>query len=234
MGSEAELEACSLPKLALFSIPPMQSPVHSGMLTPPLHTSASVPFRWEEEPGKPRPCTALITLPPNNNGPKCLELPPRLLMESKITKTPSPTTVLDGPDEDKSIFSSSSFRFIRKFEGSFNSTVSSPERGQLGTIVLGKRSGNKTRRGFFGSWRLKTLKGSSGNKHVGGDSFVFPSSIDVADHCNIDDDQCGSTTRVKRARIRSNGSFSTLSQARSHFWAASCSAGIARSESAVG
>ncbi|XP_020210916.1 uncharacterized protein LOC109795788 [Cajanus cajan] len=46
----------------------------------PLHSSASVPFRWEEEPGKPWPCSALISFS-NVNPPKSLELPPRLLFK---------------------------------------------------------------------------------------------------------------------------------------------------------
>ncbi|KAK7338075.1 hypothetical protein VNO77_18673 [Canavalia gladiata] len=62
----------------------MQSPEEekSGMLTPPLHTSASVPFRWEQEPGKPIP----FLLTHSDLLPKCLKLPPRLLI-------PSPTTL---------------------------------------------------------------------------------------------------------------------------------------------
>ncbi|KAJ1429473.1 hypothetical protein SESBI_08241 [Sesbania bispinosa] len=67
-GSEAEVDAehSKTPKLPLFNHPPMHSPERSGMVTPPLHTSASVPFGWEEEPGKPRPCTALVSfsIPP--------------------------------------------------------------------------------------------------------------------------------------------------------------------------
>ncbi|KAA8520763.1 hypothetical protein F0562_014965 [Nyssa sinensis] len=209
MGSEVEPQPCSTPKLPLFSIPPMQSPEPSGMLTPPLYTSASVPFRWEEEPGKPRPCAILTLCNPNNNGPKCLELPPRLLMESKFTKTPSPTTVLDGPYVGRPIFQSSSFRFIGERLGSFGSSSSlSPERGQLGAMVLSKR-GHKER-GFFGTRGQRTLKIKVCEKDVEGGSCVFSSSMDIADDES-------SNPGVKMTR---NGSFTTLSQPRSPFWAA--------------
>lgn len=55
-----------------------------GMLTP-LHTSTSIPILWEEEPGRPRPCTNLVPLPNSIkfNEPKlCLETHLRLYMES--------------------------------------------------------------------------------------------------------------------------------------------------------
>jgi len=71
------------PKLPLFSVPLMHSMEPSGMLTPPLHSLALVPFRWEEEPGKPRPCTALATVT-NVFTTKCLELPPRLLSNTSL------------------------------------------------------------------------------------------------------------------------------------------------------
>ncbi|KAM7504882.1 hypothetical protein LguiB_003786 [Lonicera macranthoides] len=88
MGSEAE----STPKLSLYSLPisrplEMQSPP-----PPPLETLASIPFQWEEAPGKPRPTAT----PPVKS--KSLELPPRLLSESvKMTNMASPMTVLEGP-----------------------------------------------------------------------------------------------------------------------------------------
>ncbi|KAF7137793.1 hypothetical protein RHSIM_Rhsim07G0003200 [Rhododendron simsii] len=168
------------------------------MLTPPLHTSASVPFRWEEEPGKPRPCTALITTTqtlshqdphsidtPNYYNNKCLELPPRL-QSFTDPKMSSPTTVLDGPYSFP-LFQSSSFRFTttrrRERQGSFGSSCGgSPERGQFGNVLLSNKSsssssvtvdheGNNKGRssgGFFGSWRRK----SSSSSHRRGKSEV--------------------------------------------------------------
>ncbi|XP_047938224.1 uncharacterized protein At4g00950-like isoform X2 [Salvia hispanica] len=75
--------------------------------TPPFQASATIPFKWEEQPGKPRPCSDIITRP---KPAKSLELPP--CMADKFTKTPSPTTVLDGPySVGRPKFSS--FRFFR-------------------------------------------------------------------------------------------------------------------------
>lgn len=177
----------------------MQSPYHSGMLTPPLHTLASVPFQWEEEPGKPRPCTALIALPnPKNTETKCLELPPRLFMESttKITKMPSPTRVLDGPYVGIPNLSSS-FRSLVEAKGSFDGSSSkSPEKVQLRTVVLSKK-GNK-RRGLFDSWGKKTITVLKGRKK------------------EIGDDDAG--TKAKIGKLTRNGSFSSFTQARSHLW----------------
>jgi hypothetical protein len=98
MGSAVEAVGSLTSKVPLFSVSLMQSTEPSGMLTPPLHSSALVPFRWEEEPGKPRPCTALATVT-NVFVTKCLELPPRLLSDIKLS---SPTTVLEGPYVDRS------------------------------------------------------------------------------------------------------------------------------------
>lgn len=233
----------------------------SGMLTPPLHTSASVPFRWEEEPGKPRPCTALTTTT-NNISEGGLELPPRLKLvvpapstnDQKMTKMSSPTTVLDGPYHNLPLFQSSSFRFTTRRkpreqrQGSFgSSTCGSPERGQFGNssvvqlmskkslLIDEQRKGWRSPGGggFFGSWRRKS---SSHQTHkrgksidVGGGSFVFSSSsVEKADFGGGggggDDDlesggSGGGGGGAKVRRIRRNGSFSSLSQVRSHFWA---------------
>lgn len=129
MGSEADYEANSTPKLSLFSLP-SKPPEPTGMLTPPLRFQASVPFQWEEAPGKPRQCTKTTT--ESSSKPKCarsLELPPRLLLsESKMTNTPSPTTVLDGPYVGRSI----SFRFsLRSPEGLVGKKVAKDKGGSM-------------------------------------------------------------------------------------------------------
>lgn len=84
----------STPKLSLFSLSGKQHESPAGMLTPPIHTLASVPFKWEEAPGKPRPSCSTQSKP---KFARCLELPPRLLNETKVSNMPSPTTVFDGP-----------------------------------------------------------------------------------------------------------------------------------------
>jgi hypothetical protein len=203
MGSAAEPAGSLTPRLPLFSVPLMQSTEPSGMLTPPFHSSAAVPFRWEEEPGKPRPCTALANI--SDFATKCLELPPRLL--SSDTKLTSPTTVLDGPYAGtRSKFQSSSFRISRECYGSF-----SHERAQLGAptpLSLSKR------RGWLGSWGRRAFKSK---KEVGGFSHVFPSTLDKESDCGTtageSNNKKGKMTKIKRA-----GSLSNLSHARSHFW----------------
>ncbi|XP_002523324.2 uncharacterized protein At4g00950 [Ricinus communis] len=215
MGSEAEAEDSSTPRLPLFLKPPyVQSPQRSGMLTPPLYSSAAVPFRWEEEPGKPRECSGAITTP-TDLSPKCLELPPRLLLEANVSKLPSPTTVLDGPYTGRSSrFQSSSFRMIRReCYGSFRTC--SPERDQFTALVLSKR-GIKDR-GFLGSWRWGR-RGFKGKREVAGASYVFPSSsMDREVEDGNEEEKEISSKNVTITRIRRSGSFSTSS--RSHFWA---------------
>lgn len=105
MGSEGNQQS-SIPRLPLFSAPPAKqmksSPERSGTVTPPLQTSGSVPFRWEQEPGKPKLCNALVTY--INPADKSLELPPRLLV------VPSPNLLQQGPCVTSNRFRSPSFR----------------------------------------------------------------------------------------------------------------------------
>ncbi|XVF22359.1 hypothetical protein REPUB_Repub12eG0165900 [Reevesia pubescens] len=218
MGFEAEKESSYTPKLPLLSAShaiQMQSPERSGMLTPPLHASASVPFRWEDEPGKPKICTLTTLSKPNDFAQKCLELPPRLLLDhAKITKLPSPTTVLEGPYMGSSArFHSSSFRMGSECYGSFRSGSCSPEMTQLDTMFLRKRRYKE--KGFLGSWRRRTLKA---RREVGGNSCVFPSSGDRDSESSREKGE-NNSTGVKITKIRRGGSFSSLSHPKSHFWA---------------
>ncbi|GMJ06364.1 hypothetical protein like AT4G27810 [Hibiscus trionum] len=104
MESECGSEKTPPPKLSLYSLP-SKAKEPSWMKTPPIHTSVSIPFRWEEAPGKPRPCGAASPSKPHSV--RCLELPPRLLAEAKV----SPTTILDGPDAaDRFVSQTLSFR----------------------------------------------------------------------------------------------------------------------------
>lgn len=226
MESEAEDEPYStIPQLPLLPLPSssssssssssLHSPDPPGMRTPPLYTLASVPFRWEEEPGKPRPCTALIPFPTNTE-PKSLELPPcrhSLLLDlSKNTvykTTPSPTTVLEGPYNNK--FTSASFRFFKEecrqgsFESSTASCCTSPEKGQLCSKKLHKG------RAFFGSWRQITPhKPCNGGGKIKRDVTASSSYMDASSFW--------SEKRVNITKIKRNGSFCTLSQPRPHFW----------------
>ncbi|KAK1374025.1 DUF688 domain-containing protein [Heracleum sosnowskyi] len=221
-------KASSSPKLPLFSASPKLSPEPSGLQTPPLQTSASVPFLWEQEPGKPLPCTAIITVPSHK---KCLELPPRLQpteYSRLITKTPSPTTVLDGPYMGKNVISSASFRLFSssKRQDSFDSRFSgrfSPERVQVSALLLGEKKGRK---GLFGnswgqrqkSFKLKGIKDDYGSEA----SSVFSQSLDDELPLENESDINITSAKVKRNIFRRNGSFSNLSHAKSHFWTAMC------------
>ncbi|KAL0896300.1 hypothetical protein Bca101_080261 [Brassica carinata] len=55
------------------------SPATPCVFASPIHTLASVPFCWEKQPGKPK--NPLLPL----SYPKCLELPPRLLLPGEFT-----------------------------------------------------------------------------------------------------------------------------------------------------
>ncbi|KAJ4726677.1 DUF688 domain-containing protein [Melia azedarach] len=185
MDSESEQDhGPSLPpKLSLFSFP---SKAHEppGMLTPPIHPQAAVPFQWEEAPGKPRPCSADA----GDSKPKvarCLELPPRLLTETKVSgSTDSPTTVLDGPYVgDRSLLNTLSFR--------------SPATEKI----------------YFGSSRWGSVK--KNNKEVivgGGFDFLFPDGHDGSRNSGSGGD--GTKVKITRITKRS-GSFLSLSQAKS-------------------
>ncbi|CAM8974560.1 unnamed protein product [Rhodiola kirilowii] len=176
----------------------------SGCSSPPFHSSASVPFKWEEKPGKPIPCTALIPF----TEPISLKLipPPRMSwIESKVTKTPSPTTVLYGPFEE----------------------ISSPERGLLGPMVMMMSSREQKsvkkvgRMRLFGSWSWGKTSGKVVGKTDGfGDSFVFPSSVS----CGFDDgreccseyggeSECaGEQMKKKSNKIKKSKSFLSFTQ----------------------
>ncbi|GFP93664.1 uncharacterized protein at4g00950 [Phtheirospermum japonicum] len=120
MGFEVDYhyEPNETPKLTL-SKPPYCKPTRHPppMQTPPLHQSASIPFRWEEAPGKPIATTGVEADMKKAAG-KCSDyLPPRLVTlhgdDSKITKMPSPTTVLDGPYVGRSLSLACTFSFRR-------------------------------------------------------------------------------------------------------------------------
>ncbi|XP_031503798.1 uncharacterized protein LOC116266638 [Nymphaea colorata] len=72
------------PRLPIYSLPTQKlmeiSSIPAGMVTPPLHPPVSVPFQWEEEPGRPRPWVARAS----SVARRCLvlDLPPRLMNNS--------------------------------------------------------------------------------------------------------------------------------------------------------
>lgn len=228
-------EANTTPKLPLFSIPaPMASPEPSGALTPPIHAIAAVPFRWEEEPGKPRCSTALAKFTA-----KCLDLPPRLLLltdQPKIPKMSSPTTVLDGPychtpaaaapaadDDDNSNNSSGSFGLTKeRRRGRFSGGGDGTEKGRVvRTIVLGK---GKERGVFGGGWGWKCRRRTlflrkKGKRDRGGGCCVF--SFPTVAGGGGDDGGGVSDTTAKVTKVRKKGSsllWVSPPSNRSRFW----------------
>ncbi|GMJ13607.1 hypothetical protein like AT5G53030 [Hibiscus trionum] len=181
----------STPKLSLYSFPSKRKEP-SEMITPPIHASVSIPFQWEEAPGKPRRPyrsteneTDTSSSQPKPNVARCLQLPPRLLAESKVANMPSPTTVLDGPD---------ACRF-----GSKSNTLSFRKVESLGSLD-NKRVNKETVK--FGSSRWGSFR-KAGRVVQGSLGFSTP----VAD---------GGDVEVKITRVRKKASFLNLSQPRSH------------------
>jgi hypothetical protein len=212
MGSEEEDEelisiATKLPLLYINTPPPtIKSTERSGMLTPPLHASGAVPFRWEDQPGKPKPCTAIVPLNNVFTSPKCLELPPRLLLDPNNNKLPSPSPTTESSYSNKSSRFVSSFRMVAAggdCYGSFRAPLS-PE-----WVVLTKKV--KDKRTFLGSWKKSKREVGLGLGLGGGSSYVFPSSssstysLDYEDELNVNNKTQGN-------------SFSLLNDSKSHFW----------------
>ncbi|GAB2227603.1 hypothetical protein Droror1_Dr00009428 [Drosera rotundifolia] len=82
------------PKLNLsFSYKPPPLPEPPGMVTPPLQPVVSVPFLWEEAPGRPKP-TGQSPCKPRSA--RCLELPPGVVGSAHGGGSGSPVSVLDG------------------------------------------------------------------------------------------------------------------------------------------
>ncbi|KAK7350979.1 hypothetical protein VNO77_10084 [Canavalia gladiata] len=105
----------SATKLSLLISPPSLPPE-----TPPPPNTVSVPFQWEEAPGKPRHNHTQSE--PGKNV-KTLELPPRLLFLHTNLDGPSPTTVLDGPYVGRAMSFTTSYRTPREYwNSSFGST----------------------------------------------------------------------------------------------------------------
>ncbi|XP_042480572.1 uncharacterized protein At4g00950-like [Macadamia integrifolia] len=198
-------------KLSLFSLPiPQQSQDPPGMLTPPFKSPASVPFLWEEAPGKP-----LLTSNSSSSSAiaRCLELPPRLqLMESFNNNTPSPTTVLDGPYVGRSSsFTSSSFGrdpppLLRYFRRGTGSPDDSDGVLQVGSLLHSKKRdviSSSGRRYFGSSGKKPSFSSSKRNQEVG--------EVGVGRNTN---------SKVKISRFMSTGSsFLSIPRTRSsHLW----------------
>ncbi|KAK8658373.1 hypothetical protein V6N13_036580 [Hibiscus sabdariffa] len=185
MGSECESENTTTPKLSLYWFP-IKAKEPSELATPPIHIPVSIPFQWEEAPGKPRPCATASQSKPCSA--RCLELPPRLFAEAMVSNMPSPTTVLDGPDTAGRLVSQTlSFRK----GGSFRSPDSK---------VVNKE------KLVFGSSRWGSFRKPGG---------VVQGSFDISSPTVVDGGT-GGGAQVKITRVRRKGSLLSFSEARSH------------------
>ncbi|KAK0592299.1 hypothetical protein LWI29_016877 [Acer saccharum] len=198
------------PKLALFSFPSKGKEVPPA---PPVHTGASVPFQWEEAPGKPRlGCTESK---PSSTVARSLELPPRLVLtdhhhQIKVNNNgSSPTTVLEGPYVGRSL----SYTFSSRKGGSFRSPGEGWGKGNS------SRQSNNKERVMFGSSRWVTTTTTTttvkkNDKVLGGTFDFFPSDNEIG-HGS----RGGGNTKVKITRVRKrSGSFRNLSNSTSHLW----------------
>ncbi|KAL1350132.1 hypothetical protein AAHE18_06G003000 [Arachis hypogaea] len=166
------------------------SPERSGIVTPPLCTLASVPFGWEEEPGKPRITSsssntnAIVTLTKSKSKSKSLQLPPRLQQlvhdegDDDATKVHSPSSVLEGPY-----------------------CISRSNTCHLPPSSRGLDTGMRTKeRGWFGS--LRGWKGFNVKREVSRGSYVFSSnSTSSADEdYHVNENKVRSVTKMQRSR----------------------------------
>ncbi|XP_006350532.1 uncharacterized protein At4g00950 [Solanum tuberosum] len=189
----------STPKLSLSKLP--NKPIRNNIMnnnnnhvlassttyaTPPLHPTLTIPFQWEEAPGKPKVTKSKTA--------RCLDLPPRLTLllneEGKITNTPSPTTVLDGPCNVGRCFSSIDEASLEKKEEI--------------------RSGNNKENIMMGSWRWENLKENNDNNRgvVDKGSFDFSGPLNCSTSSAYDFD----THQKKFLRFTRKGSFFNFSR----------------------
>ncbi|CAA0409471.1 unnamed protein product [Arabidopsis thaliana] len=197
-------------QLPLFSYPMNNIAYETtpGLATPPVNIAGSVPFLWEEAPGKPRRVKKPARL--NQKGVvRSLELPPRLVLpgESTTVNEPSPTTVLDGPYDlrRRSLSLPRSAAVIRKLRG-----VPAPAPEKEERLV-----GGSSRWGSFGNC-----------KEVSEGIFDFSRFRDDGYDCRRDWAGGGGVgnfagdAKVKLYRIIKKGSFFNLSHTtKSDFWA---------------
>ncbi|KAL3524419.1 hypothetical protein ACH5RR_017253 [Cinchona calisaya] len=186
MGIEAESHEATTtpPKLSLSKLPSKQRQPFV-MSTPPINTSASIPFQWEEAPGKPRAQFVTNYNKSCSSAARCLDLPPRLLNSSiKFTNvscnSDSPTTVLDGPynnnsNNDRS-FSECSSTFSLPNKGTLRRSLVEEIVGEVVKCAPQTDVMNKERYHYHpsssvmnvvGSWRWGSYKENSSSVSLG-------------------------------------------------------------------
>ncbi|XP_047306840.1 uncharacterized protein LOC124910259 [Impatiens glandulifera] len=205
MPSETNPESTPSPSpaklISLHSLP-VQSPEPTGSQTPPLQTPVSIPFQWEEAPGKPREDAPVPNLKPKAI--RSLDLPPaRQGNEDKLisnSPSPSPTTVLDGPDFGRGMVTHTlSFSFGKLSFRSPEGGLMGSSRRQIGKDVVG----NGSHRWNFSSWRWGR------NEVADGGNLDFLKSVIVDEEDGLFDQVHGdsvssSSTRKKTKRKASH------------------------------
>ncbi|KAM7268852.1 hypothetical protein ACFE04_011018 [Oxalis oulophora] len=214
MGSSSSYELydpTTPPKLSIFSFPSNRDYDNINMLTPPVHTSASIPFQWEEAPGKPKPSRHSN----NNNTIPCqkpiaarsLELPPRL---SNITNMPSPTTVLDGPDRHNIN------KVVPRRPSTLSNSLSFRKMGGGSFRVLPENNNNKS--SGFGSSRWGNVKKQEDGSRVSFDFSMFPAG-DIDDTRSDSGVGDGENVKIVKMRRRRRLSLFRFSTTKSHVMA---------------
>ncbi|KAL8537982.1 hypothetical protein ACS0TY_000071 [Phlomoides rotata] len=154
-------EPNSTPRLSLSKLPCKPKPIQ--LLTPPLHPAVSIPFQWEEAPGKPRAWVAspLFADPAayKNNVARCLDLPPRLLHDgAKITIMPSPAVVFDRPYVGPLMSLACTFSFRKG-------------------VVSGGGDGSRVKKSYCGRFGSRRWGSFKGDEKLGRGSFGFSQSL---------------------------------------------------------
>ncbi|KAL6508304.1 hypothetical protein OROHE_021846 [Orobanche hederae] len=178
MGAKVDdhREPSSTPKLSLSKLPcKPREPVQ--MLTPPIHPLLSIPFRWEEVPGKPRAAAEVTPREPTpvakSKVARCLELPPRLLRDDvEITTMPSPATVLDGPYVGRSLSLACTFSFRKGVVVG---------RDDIGFGPVMTRGGGRSGSGRWGSFKdeEKVGRGNFDLPHTLGEVFKREKNVKI-------------------------------------------------------
>lgn len=158
MGSDQCLPISS-PKLPIYSLPvKMKEP--PGMATPPLLAAVSVPFEWEEAPGKPRAWSR----GEKPRSARCLELPPKMSARVKISDVCSPTAVLEGPYVGRSV--------------SFGKSDGARERTRFGSSRWSSSKENGDQ-GGGGGGRVGDVAEPGGTAAAGDDGFEKETKVKI-------------------------------------------------------
>ncbi|XP_072966822.1 uncharacterized protein At4g00950-like [Typha angustifolia] len=200
------------PKISFYSLP-RQRPDPPGLATPPLRLPVSIPFVWEEAPGKPKEESGIRAQDlvrrhstPSPFRSRVLDLPPR--MAGKTDDVDSPTTVLDGPYSLSGCYS-------------FAHAEEEPHVGV---------SGRKKEKAVWFWRRRKVRRDGKWEASLDGASPSFPNPSSVSSHScyNSGDGDVGRSeeeerkVRLKRFRSSRSLALSVSLDGTSQLWARLC------------